>query len=403
MLGPACLVPGSEGEGIQAEIGRAQDISIPSFTYAVDRNLQAGVDLAVPQIDGAHLKAGPNFKQVTKLELATDAAWATMLDENRAADALQSCQVKLSCVERLTRQNYRVVGTTIVARGLNYKMFNSQNQALSLDVAVGTGALANTLGAGSGVSGSADATVKSAEPRVVGVRLMPVDLFQGRTTCMSPVLFSASGRSVVTVTGGGGRGSIGAYAKDEAPLGRQASLQRTGSETSECDDNFERRRSDASAVAKVEAVGEGALRFTYTVAAGGGHYVTTAGCLAGHVVGKTGHDTSATATADMTGVVAVMVRSEGTPVLRVSYANLPTGTTVRVVDWRNEPLHPAGVQGPGGTGPVIVQSQEQSETRFQTRGPGIYRVETTFQLDVSVGGNVGNRKTATGDVKVSVE
>ncbi|OHV17213.1 hypothetical protein BK022_06940 [Methylorubrum extorquens] len=105
----------------------------------------------------------------------------------------------------------------------------------------------------------------------------------------------------------------------------------------------------------------------------------------------------------MTGVVAVMVRSEGTPVLRVSYANLPTGTTVRVVDWRNEPLHPAGVQGPGGTGPVIVQSQEQSETRFQTRGPGIYRVETTFQLDVSVGGNVGNRKAATGDVKVSVE
>jgi hypothetical protein len=149
------------------------------------------------------------------------------------------------------------------------------------------------------------------------------------------------------------------------------------------------------------------VRFKYRLQAQGGHYVTAASCLDKLVIGKTGHDTSATAAAELRATIALLIRSESSPALHVSYRDMPPGTNIQLLDYQNQPLKilrrvivsgdpttrredmPASVAGSG------------SET-FETSGPGYYRVEATFRLNASVTGNANDRKESEASISVAV-
>jgi hypothetical protein len=77
----------------------------------------------------------------------------------------------------------------------------------------------------------------------------------------------------------------------------------------------------------------------------------------------------------------------------------PDGATMRVVDWRNEPLRDMSEH------PIVgaFNASGQGSKNFATRGPGVYRVETRIQLGGSVSGNTNDTKRQTADVSVGID
>ncbi|WP_133253020.1 hypothetical protein [Rhizobium wuzhouense] len=394
LFGDSCIIPGADGDAIKAELSKHSSISIPTFTYDVDRSLKEGVELQIPKLEALSLKAGPNFKSVSKVELSTEDAWAVNVDELSAHQALSSCSVKRSCVDYIKSQQYRVIGTALVAKGLSYKLYNSENQLLSLDAAVKSEAITASVGGSGGVTSTTKSTLTASEARVIGVRFLPVDFFSNQPVCERDVLYSASGVADVSIVGGGGRGNIGNLIRDQKPLGEVAAVQRTGSETSECRDGIDRKTSAASAYASVKQIKENTLELSYDLIASGGHYVTVAGCVAGQWIGKTGHDTTAVATSSIAASISALVRSESGARLTLEYDNVPESLrgrlTISVRDWRGQQLREEKKESVDFSD--VVGSGSKS---FLADGPGLYRFEVTANVDRTVGGNVEARDSAT--------
>lgn len=397
ITGVSCLVPGENGLKKTAE--QKSGVSIPSLSYEVNGGLKVGAAVELPQLDGATIKAGPDWSDVQKVDLTVDEAWLTNLDENLAVTAVRSCSFRELCVERIKAKQYRVVASSLVAKGLSYKFYDSKNAVITLDAGTKGGIFDASIGGGSNIKQTTGATLVSTEPRVVGVTLLPFDVFEGKPTCEDTILFAADGNATVRIGGGGGRGQIPAQPPHRAPIGQVAELLATGTEASECDDDFERKISSAKATASVIPVADGKLKLSYDIATTGGHYVTAAACAAGHVIGKTGHDNAATASADLIGTILVTVRSEGNPILRVDWRRMPSsGGEIRIVDWKNKPLRDA--KGDSVVGPIAASGNGVADVR--ANGPGVYRIETRIQLGASVGGNVNEIKQDSADVTVGI-
>ncbi|MER9895575.1 hypothetical protein NKJ40_26525 [Mesorhizobium sp. M0119] len=397
ITGTSCLVPGTREFTDAAKA--PSPVSIPQLSYEVNGALKIGADVELPQLYGTTIKAGPEWSDVQRVDFAVDEAWITQIDENLAINAVQSCSIRKQCVDRIKSQQYRVVATALVAKGLNYKFYDKSGAVISLSGAANANMFSASLGGSSNVQATTDATIKATDPRVVGVRLLPVDVFAGQPVCESNVIFRADGSASVSIGGGGGKGQIGAVQTQRKPINETAQLAATGTESSECDNGFERKVSGAQATASVAATADGKIRLSYDIAAHGGHYVTVAGCVLGQVVGKTGHDNSASASADLIGTISVITRSENSPVLRVTWQNMPkTGGEIRVLDWNNEPLRDS--KSEQIVGPITAAGDGGQD--LQSRGPGLYHVETRIQLSSSVGGNDDKTQQQSADVTADV-
>jgi hypothetical protein len=397
ITGDSCLVPGAPAV---REATRAKaDVSIPNMVYETNGSLAAGATVELPQLSGASIKAGPSWSNVQKVDVSVDQAWVSQMDELLALSAVRSCSFKKICVDRIKAKQYRVVASSLVAKGLSYKFYDKSGAVISLDAAAKDGLFEASVNAGSNIQQSTDATLKAADPRVVGVRLLPLDVFDDQPVCEDTIVFAADGNATVTIGGGGGRGQIGARPPVRKPLNEVAQIEAIGTEQSECREDFERKRSSAKAFASVTASGDGKMTLKYELAAGGGHYVTVAGCFAGNVIGKTGHDNNATASADLMGTLLVTVRSEGAPILRVDWSKMPSsGAEIRIVDWNNEALRDAKTEEV--VGPIATSGNGGVDVR--TRGPGVYRVEARVQLGSSVGGNVDSAVADEAEVSVGI-
>ena len=89
--------------------------------------------------------------------------------------------------------------------------------------------------------------------------------------------------------------------------------------------------------------------------------------------------------------MSVLLRSETTPALNVSYVDMPPGTEIQVYDFQNQRLldMPGSVSGSGSV-------------TAKTRGAGLYRSEVSFRLNKSVTGNVDAAQQASASLKVTV-
>jgi hypothetical protein len=264
------------------------------------------------------------------------------------------------------------------------------------------------IGAGMTPASTTNATVVSTAPRVVGARLLPIQAFAGQQICEQDIIYNTEATTTVRIAGGGEKGNIGPMQTQDAPLGKVAKLGQRGTEKSECNDGFERTQSEASAYANVEPDGPAALKFQYNIRAGGGHYATAAGCVAGEVIGKTGHDTTAIAGAEMKGTIFVLLRSDNHPTIRLSYSDMPAGAQIQVLNFRNERLQTATRRPlPGGDFTIVREDmpatvQGGGEFNLATQGAGLYRVETSFQISDSVTGNDVKVQDKAASVRVTV-
>lgn len=408
LFGPKCIVRGADAVSLQKGTTQPQPISIPQLTYETNRALELGADVEIPQLEGSSFKAGPRWSDVSKIVLGVDDAWVTGLDEISAVDAYKSCLIITTCAEYIRSARYRVVGTAVVAKGLSYKVYNKRGEIISLQAAAQSGQFTANFGGKTDVGGTTDATIKAGEPRVVGVRLMPDAVFSGEQICREATMIQhPTAMASVSLVGGGGKGNIGPMQSDTKPIGQTARLSMEGTEASECDDDFERKKSAALAEARVDEAGVGEVRFNYRLRAQGGHYVTAARCLDKLIVDKTGHDTSATAAAELKARIAVLIRSESSPNLHISWQEVPPGTNIQVLDYRNQPLKiPRRVIVRGDPTTILEDMPASiagsgSET-FETRGPGQYYVDATLQLNASVTGNADEPKEGNASIRVAV-
>jgi hypothetical protein len=395
LLGQSCLVPGSTD--LVKALGAQADVSIPTLTYKTNSSLTVGADVELPKLYGTIIKAGPNWSAIQKVDLSADAAWITQFDENLAVRTVKSCKIRKECVDRILSHQYRVIGTALIAKGLSYTFYDESGQAISLDAAMKQKAFTTNIGVDSHVKQSTDASLKSSDPRVVGLKFLPTDVFTGQQVCDQTIIFNASGSAEIAVSGGGGKGHI-TPATTSGELNKPASLSRTGTERSECDDGFERNVSSSSATALVKATNDGKMFFSYKINTHGGHYVTAASCLQKLVIGKTGHDNTANASVNLKGTIYVTIRSEETPNLKISWEKMPPKgiATLKVTDWNGEPLldKEGKLQG-------AISATDDGDAVLQTRGPGIYRVQTSVTLEDSIDGQQGRDQSAEASVAVS--
>ena len=396
-----CLIPGVDVTSIQEGLAQPQPISIPQMTYQVNRNLSVGADVEIPKLYGFTFKAGPKWDDVDRIYLANDDAWLIQLDELSAKNAYRSCRIKKSCADDIATAHYRVIGTAIIAKGINYKVYNKRGDLISLEAAAKSKEFTASVGGSSGIESTADSTIKALGNRVVGVRLLPTTVFAGDQACSEPVIFDPpTASSSVSIVGGGGKYSIGELRNQTKPIDETAVLTATGTEASECDAGFERKTSSAHAEARVDNAGPGAEKFTYKIQAAGGHYATAASCVLGQVIGKTGHDTTATAEAELSAVIYVILRSDSPPPLRVTYNDFPAGSNVRLVDWHSQPLQVIKQGLIKGDRVTTLENMPESVSgsgseAFSTHGPGYYRLEAKFHLSSSVTGNSNDEKIST--------
>jgi hypothetical protein len=183
-------------------------------------------------------------------------------------------------------------------------------------------------------------------------------------TTRSFVLLGKSAQTVVAVSGD--TGELSNFQRATGELGKLIAVRGHGAESSQCDAGSGRTISQASAQALVSAFNVNGLRFEYSVAAQGGHYRTAVSCLGTLPVGLTGHDTSAQAHVEITGVLDFNV-----------------GGTALSIDWSGMPQNGAAFKltkdGQSFSGQSI---RESGHLNLKLQTPGKYQLVTSVSVDL---------------------
>src|SRR6266508_645458 len=410
LFGPSCQLPGVDLTEFQRTMAEPSQVSIPQFTYEANRALTLGTDVEIPKFRGFTFKAGPRWRDVAKIEMTNDDAWVIRLDELAALNAYKSCRIVKDCTDYITASKYRVVGTAIVAKGLSYKVFDKKGKLISLDAGTKSNDFTVDFGGTTDINQTTDATIKAAGPRVIGVRLIPANVFSREEVCGERWQFQTPTATVqVSVAGGGGKGSITPMNRASEALGQTVQVAAQGTERNECNEGAH-RTSRASAEARVEADGPGVVNFSYKLMGEGGQYETAERCRSdGGATKKTTHETSATASADMTVSIFVLIRTRSAPNLRVDYGDMPPSAAIQVVNWKNERLKTVRTEYVSGD--RVRRRENMPDTVsgsgsnvFETSGPGLYRVEAKLRLNQTVTGAGKDQKSnKEANVRVNIE
>jgi hypothetical protein len=389
LFSQACVVPGEQTRALLDSLKDQQNaVAIPEFTYHLNRQLKAGVELPVPKLADFVLRAGPEWKQLADVKLVTTSAFVKIVDENLFLNALESFGIRSSCVDRLIERRYRIVSKALVATGLRYELSDQSGQSYSASLATSKGLISATNGGGTAIDVTQTSKTAASVPVVVGVEFIDAALIKQRPQLAEKVVFAASGQSRSTVGG-----SIGDHA-GAAALGATAQTQGEGGESSECESGYEVTRSHADMSTLVEAPAANILAFQATGTIRGGHYAT-GNCVFGKLVNISGHDTGVTASYTVTGSIRVTARSDGASRIDATYEGLPANSRLSLRD-------PSGqaVNASDGAEPSLSGS---GRIAFQIHGAGVYLLELSLQGSQSINGAASSPVTARGRVTVAVQ
>lgn len=388
LFSEACVVPGEQSKALLDSLRDQQNpLVVPEFTYRLNRQLKAGVELPLPKLADYVLKAGPEWKQVADVKLVVGAASVKIVDENLFLNALGSFGIKSSCVDRLIERSYRVVSKAMIVTGLRYELSDQSGQSYSAALASSKGQISATNGGGTSIDVTSTSKTVASVPVVIGVQFIDADLIKHQPKLAEKVIFAASGQSQSTVGGAAGdRTGAGT-------LGKGASVEANGSESSECESGFEVTRSHADVTTLVEAPSDNTLAFQASGMIRGGHYAT-GNCVLGRLVNISGHDTGVTANYTVTGSIRITVRSDDVASIDATYEGLPTNSRLSLRD-------PAGksVDSAEGRGSL---TEGNGQMTFRIHGAGVYLLELLAQRSLSINGAESSRIAARGRVIANV-
>lgn len=374
-LQTACQVPGSDLSALQPSA--PADLALPQFSYEVSRNLKEGATFDLPQISSATLKAGPNWRSLSRIDVSVPAAWVTSI--NQISYIENTCSIKQLCVDRILAKKYRVVETSAIVKNFGYKLYDKSGTELDFEASVQKGLVASAHGQ-EHVESKDVLTAKG--PMVLAVRFLPDDVLQAKRDefCKAPVLYASDGSASVTIAGGGGEGTFGQQQKSSG-LNAQADLSAQGGESSECDGGHDRTKSSASVSAVVRSPEPHTLELQRSISVHGGHYATAASCAFGGT-GWTGHDNAASATAQLWGQIRITARNDGAQDLKVVYTDIPQGSTLRITG-------PTGVVLPTGGEAVSQNLVGTGNITFPIAQAGVYLLRLELLVTRSAQGGAG--------------
>src|SRR5262249_41030272 len=237
-------------------------------------------------------------------------------------------------------------------------------------------------GSKSDVTTTTDATVKTSQGRVLGLRLMPPSVFLGKPICVDDVVFTADGRSKIFVFGGREKNVI--VNSDSKFIGSVAAATYEGNEQNPCVADSEIKRSRARITARVLSTEPGVVTFDTAQYLQGGQFVTETECVTGEKSGGIAHDTTVFTTIEMTGTILATVRSESPSTLVVTYSDADN-MSLRVLDWHNRLVAKADGELPDDAAGYKIKGNGSIE--FPTIGAGVYRIEgnvSSFALVMSL-------------------
>jgi len=401
LLLDSCRIPGTDKAAVTAGLSQPGQIALPTFTYDLEGALKEGVDIPLPKLQGAKITVGPNLSHATSARITNKRAWVQNWDAGAARQVFASCNIKQDCIDLIQSSHYKVISSTAVVDGLSYEFEDSSSNELALSGG-GSGEVAVQNGGHVTVKQGAAASLDATAPYVVGVRFFPDDIFANQPTCSEPIRFAAEGVVRVTASGGGGTGNIGGPFSASAELGDTASIDKKGSEQSECEPGLNLTVSEGRISARVDSPGPGKLRFHYDYALSGGHYDTVAACPLGKWVGKTGHDNSTNVSAELVGSIRILIRTSSAPRVRVLHPSI-AGGSVAVLDPLGQPVLEIKPPAPGEHVEGPVPEVVSNASLYQLEGPGSYTVQYSARLDISQGGAGHDAKADDGVLEISLE
>ena len=386
-LQSVCRIPGSDLSALQPSA--PADLALPQFSYEVSRSLKEGAIFDVPQISSATLKAGPNWRSLSRIDVSVPAAWVTSI--NQISYIENSCSIKQICVDRILAKKYRVVETSAIVKDLGYKLYDKSGTELDFAASVQKGLVATAQGQ-EHIERKDVLTAKG--PMVLAVRFLPDDVIQAKRDefCKVPVLFTSDGSASVTIAGGGGEGTF-AQQQKSAGLNAQADLSAQGGESSECDGGHDRTKSSASVSAVVRSPDPHILELERNISVHGGHYATAASCAFGGA-GWTGHDNAASATAQLWGQIRITARNDGAQDLNVAFTDIPPGSTLHITG-------PSGTVLPAGSETASQNLIGTGNVAFPIAQAGVYLLRVEILASRSTQGGAGAAQDS-GTARVSV-
>jgi hypothetical protein len=373
-------------------------VAVPTQIYHIDRNLNAGIDLPIPKLSGLVLKAGPRWSEVTEVKIVAPQAWIKLVDENVLLNAVASSAMQKSCIDRLLEAKYEVVSKALIVKGLHFDISDRNGHSYSAKLAVDKGIIHASTGGRTDVDvGQAEQTAADT-PLVLGVAFLNPSLLKGKPELREPVLYSASGQAIVSLSGSGGGGHLGEnLSSAPAPLGSLAQIEAKGSESSECESGHDLTQSQGQISGILQSPTSNAIEFTANGSIRGGHYATVAPCIIGKAVGFTGHDNGVSARYFISGKLRATVRADDAFLLNVEFSGLPPQSTISVSDFVGR-FMPSGDR-PGSP----ITASGDGTLAFGLRGAGIYLVELSASNGVSVNGASPAMVANRGRISVAVE
>jgi hypothetical protein len=390
-----CVLPGSTLDLFEHVDRSTRQVSLPQITYKLEQNIFGKVDWSIPGLLDVLPKGKGAWASVNKMQLRSSRSWILTLDENVLAENITGCNIKKSCVDRVVALNDRIINSALLAEGLEFEFLDSDDRNVSVEEALKSGEVEIEVKLDPSSNYEVGETVRSDEPVVLAVTLVRKEILQSVDSCDEDVIINSAGAGVegnarVAIFGGGGNGNIGSGVERVASLGQPINAGRTGSEDSQCNAGSV-TRSRATADALVYSSEAGVLGLKATLSTNGGHYRTVAQCLLGRPIGFTGHDNSATARAQLDGVIRVLVRKETPSTLVTNWSDLPAGSRLTVTDPFGNPLiNSMEVTGDG-------------EERVQIEQPGMYLVRPSISTTLSKNGAARDNLSFDGRVSVRVE
>jgi hypothetical protein len=387
LFSSACVVPGEKIDALLGALKKPNTVALGTFTYHLEHNLKVGANLPLPEVANVDLTAGPDVSHIADITLKPTNAKLEMLDENLFADALADFGIRKECVDRLLASQYQVVSKALVAE-VNYEIADHSGRSFSLGAAAKARMLTANVGGRTGAGTDFAAHTISATPVVLGVQFLSPGVLQSKPDLREPVVFRTTGQATVGVQGGGGNGQAPGATKSAA-VGETAGVNVSGTESSECQRDYDVTHSGGGLSANlVESKKSRSVQLTLDLSGEihGGHYVTAASCLFGHIVGITGHDNSIAAHYFASGTIRAAVRSNAPRNLMVTYSDLPKETSLTVLDPQGRAISLAG----DVTAPQTVVGN--GNMVLPLRGAGVYLVNFSATFEWSVTGSAGRQK-----------
>jgi hypothetical protein len=192
IFGPSCVMDASNVDFSVFREQPDQSVVFGKKEVAINRSISAGAKLAVPEAANFDLQAGPNISEARSVVLSAESAQIFTIDQNAVQDALNSCNIRASCLRGISGHQ-GIVKRLLVAKNLQYSVKDKNGAEFPLNIAAEKGLINFGLRAGRDAVSTRD--LSSGKDMVFAVDISDASSFNLATCQSSLQIYKVTGRA----------------------------------------------------------------------------------------------------------------------------------------------------------------------------------------------------------------